>query len=108
MNIETAYDIAFDLADMPGIANVARAVDANGHEHAHVYFTDGSVLVAQEDINDDGTVGGTWSYYADADGMTSGHEIGTDVRTTLQTCRRRSCTEPSKPTPSKTRKDPPP
>lgn len=78
MNTETAYGIAFDLSDMPGIANVTRAVDANGQEHAHVYFTDGSVLVARENINDDGTVGGTWSYYADADGMNNWHEIGTD------------------------------
>ena len=78
MNTETAYDIAFDLADMPGIANVTRMVDANGQEHARVDFTDGSVLVAQEDTNDDGTVGGTWSYYEDADGMAAGHEIGTD------------------------------
>lgn len=78
MNTETAYDIAFDLAHMHGIDNVTRAVDANGHEHAHVYFTDGSVLVAQENINDDGTVGGTWSYYEDADGMARGHEIDTD------------------------------
>lgn len=78
MNTETAYGIAFDLSDMPGIANVTRMIDADGHEHARVDFADGSVLVAQEDINDDGTVGGTWSYYEDADSLDSRHEVSTD------------------------------
>ena len=68
MNV-TAYDIALGLyhADIDGIEDVNRYRDDNGNMTlARVDFTDGTILIAGEEEDEDGNPEGvTWSVYAD-------------------------------------------
>lgn len=65
----TAYDIALDLfhADVDGLADVSRHQDDNGNlTLARVDFTDGAILIAGEEDDEDGNPAGvTWSVYLD-------------------------------------------
>lgn len=67
----TAYDIALGLfhADIDGIEDVNRYRDDNGNlTLARVDFTDGTILIAGEEEDEDGNPEGvTWSVYADDD-----------------------------------------
>lgn len=69
----TAYDIALALfhADIDGIEDVSRHQDDNGNlTLARVDFTDGTILIAGEEEDEDGNVDGvTWSVYLDEDEM---------------------------------------
>ena len=65
----TAYDIALGLfhADIDGIEDVNRYRDDNGNPTlARADFTDGTILIAGEEEDEDGNPEGvTWSVYTD-------------------------------------------
>lgn len=67
----TAYEIALDLyhADVAGIEDVNRYQDDNGNMSlARVDFTDGAILIAGEEEDEDGNPEGvTWCAYAGDD-----------------------------------------